>query len=233
MNKLLLCGLLIAPLSWGQILAPILFHRPGIVVPTLVAHTSSGALNSNTTPAINTTGATLIIVMINSVGTADVISDSKGNTYTALTPRTPAGAAKARFFYCIRPVVGAGHTVTDSASGNASAIIFAAFKGGGGVPVFRLENGNTASGASNIQPGSISPSVNDLVVGGLGVDSANAIWSAGSPTMNLVDAKTGQGGVNYGAAMFWLVSAGGSMNPSYSNGSGDSKAALIASFTMN
>lgn len=147
----------------------------------LVAHTSAGSSNggvSVTTGAIDTTGASLLLAFVgdyNSV-TASTVSDSKSNTWTALTTYSGGTNPRARIFYAKNPTVGTGHTFTATAPGAATfpGVAFYAFSGADTTAPFDSpqENGggNTVSGTS-FQPGSVAPSVdNELLFTGICLD---------------------------------------------------------------
>lgn len=79
---------------------------------------SGGASSSNsgssvTTGSADTTGAKLIVVHVADYAgeTASTLTDSKGNTWTALTPVTTTNT-RSSLFYVINPTAGSGHTFT-------------------------------------------------------------------------------------------------------------------------
>lgn len=114
-----------------------------------VAATGTGGLT--TTGAIDTSGANFLVIATYSVlpgATSFGVADSKGNTWTPLTPA--GGTLSAQLFVCTSPVVGAGHTFSVTGSAIFSGIVAAAFSGTAGV----LDD---ESGAVGTQPGSITP----------------------------------------------------------------------------
>lgn len=133
----------------------------------LVAHTAAiGAPNGQTTSAINTTGATLLIVSISrNAGSTAVVSDSKGNTWTQLTSINGTNNNCVIYYAISNPAtVGSGHTFTVTGTGIFSPIAAAAFSGTNAVSPFDVQNGHNAGMSATVQPGSITPSVNNCLI---------------------------------------------------------------------
>lgn len=135
-----------------------------------VAFTSKGTVllsdPSITTDAIDTSGAVLIVAAVGDLDGLSVVTDNKGNTYTALTahvstantsPSVPAGdtGGGSRLHYVLNPIVGSGHTFTST--GTASNIFVIAYEGPAD-PAFDRENGahRTVPGTT-INTGTITP----------------------------------------------------------------------------
>ncbi len=133
----------------------------------LVAHTVKSSSTPNTTvvsDAINTSTATLLVVAIGADDTGanlpGTLTDSKSNSWTALTPKSNAtgGAYSIIYYSNSTPTVGSGHTFTFTTGTNSyPSIAVAAFTG---TPLdFVAENGNnTAVNVHSVQPGSVTPS---------------------------------------------------------------------------
>ena len=119
---------------------------------SLIAHTATGS--AGTTSGINTTGANLIVVTV-AYDTQSGVSDSNGNTWTALTAQSGSQDGNARMYYCFNPTVGAGHTFT-SAQGYG-AICVSAWSGAATSPQDQ-QNGqyNGPSPTSTIEPDRIT-----------------------------------------------------------------------------
>jgi hypothetical protein len=147
---------------------------------TLVAHVATGA-NGVPSAAIDTTGANLIVISQSGVSSGtSAPTDSKGNTWTALTEYS-GGSTSVQLFYCSNPTVGAGHTFTPH--GVSVSIAVSAFS----ETLNAIPDGSSGAGSASAttqQPGSLTPSVdNCLVVTGLmyisGVMPGPATISAG------------------------------------------------------
>ena len=147
----------------------------------LIAQTG-GYLNPDggTSSAINTTGADLLVMSVpyynNSFNLqTSHVSDSKGNTWFALTIHGSAGQAEHRFFYAKNPTVGSGHTFTINSSGSFiyPSPTYSAFSGADLTSPFDVENGSSGNNSSPQSTGSITP----LVAGCL-IVSAEAVGNA-------------------------------------------------------
>lgn len=157
---------------------------------------NSGA--GGTTDAIDTTGTDLIVVAISSNLTTTVISDSKGNTYTALTSYAN-GNARIRVFYCLNPTVGSGHTFTCT-SGAYPNMMVTAWSGAKSSGVFLSESGNSAASGTTIQPGNLSPAESDcLVINAIAHIASTSSISAGTIAQSraYVPATSIGGGIAY------------------------------------
>lgn len=156
----------------------------------LVSNTIAGtAANGGTTGAINTTGASLLIVGLswssNSGTTPPPVTDSKSNTWTRLTaqePTPPNTDSYSVIYYAKNPTVGSGHTFTASLTNSFPTIGVQAFSGVDTSSPFDVENGTAINHAftadiTSVQPGSVTPS-NDgsLIVTVLSnyIDSSNS-----------------------------------------------------------
>jgi hypothetical protein len=139
----------------------------------------AGGFNADvTTPAFDSTGATIIVVCVSAYNTVPVtIVDSEGNLYSLLTPQVATGtqpdAINTRLCYTLNPITNPLHTVTVSGTSSAVVAIVAAFNV---ASVFDGENGNNfaAVGSFSMQTGNVTPSANSaLLVSGFGSQSLN------------------------------------------------------------
>jgi hypothetical protein len=177
-----------------------------------------------TTGAVDTTGATLLVATVFGQIGDPVISDSKSNTWTALTAVT-GGGNECRLYYVEDPTVGSGHTFT--LSGSFAAMCIAAHSGVIAVSPFDQQNG-TAEGASPRSTGSVTPSEdNELIIVGGGGSGAGHTIDNGVTLDEQIDLT---GGVNYGCAIGHKYQvAAAAINPAISTTSGTT-AAVIATF---
>src|SRR6516164_6555384 len=116
----------------------------------LVNHTVITGLGTDggTSPAIDTTGATLLVISVGYYAAATkTVSDSYSNTWTPLTAQENSGDDGNRLWYALNPVVGTGHTFTITGSGVYLSACIAAFRGVANVTPFDVQNGaiNAAS----------------------------------------------------------------------------------------
>lgn len=146
--------------------------------------TSSSQLSTSgngfTSASIDTTGANFIVIAFVRNATGGTISDSKGNTWTALTDRQGGFADRfTRLFYAENAIVGTGHTFTCTGSSNFPAMYIAAYSGMASSSSFDAETGNGIDFTNSIQPGSITPAnTGELLVFGFSQEDTTA------PTIN-------------------------------------------------
>jgi hypothetical protein len=201
---------------------------------TLLAHTQANNGSSATTAGIDTTGAKLIVISLGWFSGSTTLSDSKGNTWTALTSHNNTqGDYFSRLFYCVNPTVGTGHTFTGAAS--FVVIIVAAFSYTGTTPAFDVQNGvnPAASNVTTMQPGSVTPAGNNELF------ITSACWNSttGTPTASIDSSfaitDQAQQGTNalFSGLAYKIQTASGSENPTYTLAATiDVWAAVIACF---
>lgn len=203
---------------------------------SLLVHTSAGSPDSFavTTSAIDTTGADLIIVSAGWFGNVSPfnITDSKGNSWTALTQQTEGSGVRARLWYVQNPTVGSGHTFTTDMSGGVGypSIDVTAWSGSVSTP-FDVENGNTGN-ASTIQPGSITPSVdNCLVVTGLSFDNNSGGAVSIDSGFTIAETVAYESTHHEGSALAYKIqTTAGAVNPTWNITTSAPIAATIAAF---
>lgn len=166
---------------------------------TYVSGSSGG-----TTSSMDTTGASLLVASIAYTGNGSGnISDSKGNTWTALTKYVPTSNDRSEIlFYAANPTVGTGHTFTTT--NTVSTLIVSAFNGVKTSSPFDVENGGVSFSATTQSTGNVTPSEdNELLVtgsqnGSVGTQSV----SAGFTTIRNILLSAG---TYYGCAMAYKV----------------------------
>lgn len=131
---------------------------------TVLSWTNAGSTTGDnvTTPTMITSNATLLVACVSSTQVAGTMSDSESNTWTALTARE-ANGVKSRIYYVANPATDGSHTFTYSTTGGLPALQVLALSGTTLTSVSDGETGATATGTS-IQPGSVTPSVNNALV---------------------------------------------------------------------
>lgn len=189
---------------------------------TLVASASA----AGTTSGINTTGATLLVAVAGAeaFGSETGVSDSRGNTWTALT-RAGSGDLGARIWYCVNPSVGSGHTFSASASYRAIAVT--AWSGNAASP-FDVEIAG-ARGSSPVSAGNITPSENGaLIIAAIGLGGTTSSTSVGSGFTTGPKIE-GLSGTRYGAAIGYLEQAtAATVNPAWTYTGGSNNGAPAA-----
>jgi len=108
-----------------------------------------------------TGGMDLIVVSLSWLvgGSAAVLSDSEGNTWTPLTQRTVSLYGYNQLYYCVNPITSHDHrirAVHPNGGYGYPAMGVVAAKGAHASP-FLVENGAGLASTTSIQPGSITP----------------------------------------------------------------------------
>jgi len=136
---------------------------------------ASAVATGATTSAIDTTGASLLVVNVSwwEPGGAVTVSDSKGNTWQPANLYGYAGAARHRFWYCLNAVVGTGHTFT--VTGQSSFVVQAFSISGGAAIQGSSQSGNTGVFVSSLASGVVTHTAGDLIVTGFGADGAGGV----------------------------------------------------------
>lgn len=183
-----------------------------------------------TTSGIDTTGADLIVVALcyfNPGGPN--ISDSKGNTWTALNTYN-SGNSSVRMYYCSNPAVGSGHTFTTTSTFCGVNIIAVSGARTASTPADQ-QNGDANTGSSNPQTtGSITPSVNGCLV----VTSFYQATAGSAPTIPSGYTSVGTWPTStafLGGCAYKIQSSASAENPGWTPGNaGFTFAANIADF---
>lgn len=186
---------------------------------TLVANgLIPGAVSGATSSAINTTGASLLVVSVSWYQNVPrpALTDSKGNTWVALTEIKFSVTGNV-LYYCKNPTVGSGHTFTLAQSGSYCSGQILAFSGTDTTAPFDVENGASVTRFSvPPRPGSITPSVDGcvLVVGMSSGDGTSGFSIDGGFT--LTDQVPQTSSVCQGAAAAYLVqTSAAAANPTW------------------
>lgn len=197
----------------------------------LVTNThATGGASGGTTPAVDTTGASLLVVVIGyDDGGTPAVSDSKGNTWTPLTAHD-SGSVASRMYYAANPTVGSGHTFTVSGVATISSLCMAAFSGVLTVLPFDVQNGSVTASSTTFLTGSITPAgANELVVAGIGHGASGVV--AIDSGMTITDQVAFSTGNHWGSALAYLVQgAAAAINAKWTVMSTTAAGAEIAAF---
>jgi hypothetical protein len=213
------------------IINPFLYTSAGGGYVHLVDGSKAGGAGGVTTDAVDTSGATLIVVAATFYNGTPALSDSKGNAWTPLTSY-PAytGLYATQLFYCINPTVGSGHTFS-LATSSYNSLIFGAFSKSS--PVFDQAGGagSTAGGFTTFQPGSLTPSVDGCLL------FSSICWNLGgdgsidSSFLSLDQVANTDVSSFRGRAAYKIQSSAGAENPTWtittSSNSGGSSMAVF------
>lgn len=183
----------------------------------LGVHAKASAPVVSTAPAvtsgIDTTGADLLVVHAAALSAVSIaITDSKGNTWTALTDQDEGFSGHSRFFYSKNPTVGTAHTFTNTSS--YASLCVAAFSGADTTAPFDVENGFQGT-LTTVQPGSVTPGVdNELVVTGLAMYTPQTFTINSS--MTIIEQQIGTA-ISIGSSLAYIVQGTlAAINPTWS-----------------
>ena len=200
----------------------------------LRAHTSSGGSGSatNTTSAINTTGADLIVVFLAyNLGSTVTLSDSLGNSWTGITSISDGVTVTAIMYYCHAPTVGAAHTFSVSGSNNYCSMFVEAWSGSASSGT--LDQQGTTFSSSNVLSllsTSITPAVaGELIVTGIawGASSEASVTVNDGLTQPDAALVTGSGNYYSSGAAYLVQSVAAAIAPTWSWASPSSSCATI------
>lgn len=203
----------------------------------LVAHTVAQSTNSNavTSSAIDTSGASLLVLAINFIQTSGpgTINDSKGNAWVLATNVSAgSGQINTSLYYVKNPTVGSGHTFTGGTTACFCTIFIAAFSGTDTSANVDQSNSATASPVTTLQTGSVTPTTNNqLLVTSIAGASTSAVYSINS-SFTVIDTVSVIAGQAYGGALAYLVQGtAGAVNPQWSaTGAADTLVTVIDTF---
>lgn len=194
---------------------------PFILVATMSrANTTTGGF---TTGTVSTVGSNLIVVAVCSYGgtTEPTLTDSRGNSYTKLTPYNST-FARTTFYYVINGTVSGTHSFTVTGANSYPTLHMACFSGATGSS-YVSATGSTQyiSGGSvtSAQPGTLSPPENNCLL-------LTSINSYQNDALNTIDSSytiTGafkgniqQSGVNLNTALAYKIqTASNAENPKW------------------
>lgn len=215
----LLCGLL----AW----APSAGAAYTLVVSTIAGNNTGGG-DTVTTSTIDTSTADFIVLFVTTYSGAPTVSDSKSNTWTPLTSywANTNNAQLAKFYYCVAPTVGSGHTFTfsNNAAPTQLSIAVLAFTGAKQTSPFDLEVGGGRFVFSTFQPGSTATTeANEIILSGFGTTDATTTPSIDDGSFTLAYAKKhNELGVNSSGLglAYRITTSTVTVNPTWTSGSG-------------
>ncbi len=206
---------------------------------SVVAHTGKGATDPNTvtTDAIDTSTADLIIIGISDYGGITdpgcTPSDSKSNMWTGITAYTSVGGgSRTKIWYSRATSVGSGHTFTCAATSTYVVITVLAVSGSAASPLDQ-ENGDHLNGSNDVQPGPITPTLdNELVVTVFCNDSVSITVPA--PSGYTITDQVDMLALNRveGAMAYQIQTTATATDPTW-EGNANDEAAAIASFKVS
>jgi hypothetical protein len=128
---------------------------------------TKGSNSTFTTTAIDTTGAMLLVAVVSCDHTKSPLTptDSRSNTWSALTVQTQSTAQSTQIFYVAGPTTDAAHTFTLTGSSLLASIAVLAFSGIAVTSPFDKENGVVGpTSSTTVTCGSITPTQNGELI---------------------------------------------------------------------
>lgn len=227
MNKLLAVLMLSLPIHAQYIAAG--FNKGGsgggCGTPTLlssVAVSNTTGSGNATSTSINTTGATLLVVVAGrygSIGSPSAPLDSQSNSWsTSPSPLTKYGNSSSEFtqiYFLFSPSTSATHTFTTV--GSFSTVVAAAFSGVCTGYDTGSDNGGTPFVSNSFTLSAFTPSALDLVVSAAGsVANAQTYSVSGGGTWNAIQTVTANGSNTVGMAVkYQVLSSTASFQPTW------------------
>lgn len=217
----------------------LLFATPASATITAVVSSSitatAGTTSNVTTPAVNTTGATLMVVMLYDFqGTlSGTLTDNQSNTWTLAggATYTDGASCRLRCYFCVNPTTNASHTLNyTSAAASYPTIIMKAYAG---TTTRDQQAGTGLASASSGQPGSITPAQDSALV-----VTAACVAAGSAPTVSSPYSVVGSAGfVNLQrfASIYAdnIQTARTATNPTITYGASAVSAIMIVSFNNN
>ncbi len=171
----------------------------------------AGSANTVTTGAINTTGATLLVMgtsqcsLATCSGVLGAPTDSKGNTWTPLTTQTQGGAVS-KIYYSKNPTVGASHTFTFAGTSIFPSISVAAFSGADITSPFDQQSGGVQASSTTSATGNITPlNTSELWVSSSCQGAAQTTVVPGNGTAPASSSINYSAGVHFGVALSYKI----------------------------
>ena len=187
----------------------------GGIIPAFIV--SGKAIGSSAgTGAINTTGATLLVAALVSYATNPTApTDSEANSWIQIPAIYGGGGPRVTIWYCYNPTTSATHSFTNPSAAYAGGI-YLAFSGTLQTSgVIGNYNGLGSGASTPFQTGSVTPSLNDVIIALGGEDgflTSAAIDSSFTTNANLTQSNSA---AEVSAAAY-LVSLGTSpVNPTF------------------
>jgi hypothetical protein len=207
---------------------------PGPIAPsavvsriTLVAH---GNCNGNgcTTSALNTTGATLLVITgAQGYGPTTVTAptDSKGNTWQTAINASSGCNRPVAIFYAYNPTVGTNHTFSAGTSSGGSNLTVSAWSGTAiSSSVFQTGLESSCGNGTSVQPGSITPSATGYLLITVSFTGQAQYPVAISSGFSLLDATV------YGPDAYLIDTSSNPINPTWSWSGNNYATAAMAAF---
>jgi hypothetical protein len=161
------------------------------------------------TSPVDTSGFPFISVLLSSADLTGIITDA---TTSCLSPcntwhlvASQGTAAKARLYYCMGCIVGAGHVFSYSGIGTFPSIAFAAFSGVATTGVLdQYDGGYQESGGLTIPGGTVTPTLtNELIIAVCNIFTTGTVSVDSS--LSILDQTPLAAAQHYGSAFSYII----------------------------
>lgn len=204
-----------------------------------VANTSKGAADNCTISitGVSTSGANLYVAVINhysdTTGLGGTLADGQGNTWVGpIVDSGGTSTGETVMYYVASPTTSATASFTYSCTPltDYPTLHILAFSGAASNPLDQTNSASSASSATSIQTGSVTPSVDgELLIAGMDVNSNTTGVAINSSFTGLTVANPGNGNPT-GAAAYLIQTTKTAENPTWSWTTSGSAAGGIATF---
>jgi hypothetical protein len=199
----------------------------------LLAQDKGNGNDGFTSPGVDTTGASLLVVSYAYANATPTLSDSNGNTWGTARLYAPFGPAST-LRYAWNPTVGAGHTFTLTGTDCFASGQLSAFSGvDTSADPFDQSNEGLSFGSTSVTLGSVTPTTDgQLVIAHWNYDNATGLPTVDGGFTSPAYGDLGVGAVYNGSAVTYLIqtTAAAAAPTMTKTGSGSNNYATIATF---
>jgi hypothetical protein len=194
---------------------------PPPAVYALVASTQvPGSPNGGTSPAINTIGATLLVLLDTHLFAGRIPpTDSLGNIWTARICYGSTGNSETCLWDATNPVVGAAQTFSTGSTGDFNSSQIMAFSGVATVSPFEASTGIAlTSSTTTVQSStSVTPTTaNNLVISSVGYNASGSPVASVNGGLVITNQTPAAVGVSFGSGSAYLFqSSAVAVNPTW------------------
>ncbi len=204
----------------------------------LVSHVSAQSTDQAnvTTGAIDTTGATLIVINTGQYRASafPALSDNKFNLWTGRTVQDSGTFAGGIIYDCDNPTVGSGHTFSLNGAASFPSLEVAAFSGTLVSGAFDQQNGAASAAATSLATGSATPSAaGEVIIAGYAAGGTNSGQTCTDASLTFINTDIQAGDANsFGSGMYYCIESGiTAANPTIDTGIGTvSLAVMLATY---
>ena len=198
---------------------------------TALVASGTAATGISTTVTLNTSqngGANLLVACVSAFAGAGTVSDSENNTWTLAHTYSGAGGSYISVYYAVGGVTSTSHVFTVAGSHSSMAVY--AFSGASPTSTIGVFNGNTSISSNSFQPGSVTPTLNDIVVTSYSAQTTETTPSINSSFTGVLS-QTWILNQNLGVGAAYLLGAAASpLNPTWTVSANGNDAAVIVCF---